>query len=129
MAVKESEIESEIISRVTDNELSCTNAFEIAWRLQIPACDIGAFADRLNLKLVRCQLGLFGYKPDKKIVTAEDFVSKDIESAIRKCLDDGKLLCVKAWEIAGVLNISRFSVSCACEALGIKIKECQLGAF
>lgn len=129
MAVKESEIESEIISRVTDNELSCTNAFEIAWRLQIPACDIGAFANRLNLKLVRCQLGLFGYKPDKKIVTAKDFVSKDLESAIRNYLDDGKLSCVKAWEIAGALNISRFSVSCACEALGIKIKECQLGAF
>ena len=129
MPVKKNDIESEIINRVTDNELSCIDAFEIAWKLQIPVCDIGAAADRLKLKLVKCQLGLFGYKPDKKIVKAEDFVSKELDDAIHKCLDDGKLLCVKSWEIAAALNLSRYSVSCACETLGIKIKECQLGAF
>ncbi|MBU1054929.1 MAG: hypothetical protein KKC46_14040 [Proteobacteria bacterium] len=129
MAIKESDLENEIMSLVADNELSCTDAFEIARRLQVPACDIGAAADRLKLKLARCQLGLFGYKPDKKIVIAEDFVSKELEAAIRNSLYDGKLLCIKAWEIAGTLNITKFSVSCACESLGIKIKECQLGAF
>jgi hypothetical protein len=117
------------MGHVTNSELSCTDAFEIAWKLQIPACDIGTAADRLKLKLAKCQLGLFGYKPDKKIVTAKDIVSKELEDSIRSCLDDGKLLCIKAWEIADTLNMSRFSVSCACEALGIKIKECQLGAF
>ncbi|MBA3037463.1 MAG: hypothetical protein FP814_13360 [Desulfobacterium sp.] len=129
MSLKESEIESEIIKCVADNELSCSDAFEIAWKLQIPACDIGAAADRLNLKLAKCQLGLFGYKPDKKIVKVNDFVPEDLEAAIRNCLDDGKLLCIKSWEIADNLNLSRFSVSCACEALGIKIKDCQIGAF
>lgn len=129
MAIKESDFENEILSHVADNELSCNDAFEIAWRLQVPACDIGVAADRLKLKLVKCQLGLFGYKPDKKIVAADDFVSQELEDAIRNCLDNGKLLCIKAWEIAGTLNIQKFSVSCACESLGIKIKECQLGAF
>jgi hypothetical protein len=122
-------LEKEIMSRVTDNELSCVAAFEIAGKLNVPAKDIGAAADRLKLKLVNCQLGLFGYKPDKKIIKAEETVSAELKAAISNSLEDGRLSCIKAWEIAVKLNIQRFSVSCACETLGIKIKECQLGAF
>lgn len=122
-------LEKEIMSRVTDNELSCVAAFEIAGKLHIPESDIGAAADRLKLKLVNCQLGLFGYKPDKKIVKAEETVSAELKAAISNSLEDGRLSCIKAWGIAAKLKIQRFSVSCACETLKIKIKECQLGAF
>ena len=122
-------LEKEIMSRVTDNELSCVAAFEIAGKLYIPESDIGAAADRLRLKLVNCQLGLFGYKPDKKIVTDQETISAELKAAINNSLEDGRLSCIKAWEIAVKLNIQRFSVSCACETLKIKIKECQLGAF
>jgi len=44
-------------------------------------------------------------------------------------MNDEKLSCAAAWEIAGSLNISRTKVASACEAMGIKIKPCQLGAF
>ena len=56
-------------------------------------------------------------------------VPKELESAINKKLIGGRLTCSSAWEIAGALNIPRMHVSSACEALGIKIKPCQLGAF
>ena len=122
-------LEKEIMNRVTDNELSCVAAFEIAGKLHIRESDIGAAADRLDLKLVNCQLGLFGYKPDKKIVKAQETVSAELKAAISNSLEDGRLSCVKAWAIAAKLKIQKLSVSCACETLKIKINDCQLGAF
>jgi PIN domain nuclease of toxin-antitoxin system len=39
------------------------------------------------------------------------------------------LSCAAAWEIAKKINIPRMKVCAAAEALEIKIKPCQLGAF
>jgi hypothetical protein len=129
MPGKKSLTEKEILNRATNNELSCVTAFEIAGELNIEPKDIGEAADSIKIRLVNCQLGLFGYKPNKKIVKAQETVSEELKAAILKSLTDGKLSCVKSWEIAADLKVSRFSVSCSCETLGIKIKECQLGAF
>jgi hypothetical protein len=129
MPEKNSLLDKEILNRVTDNELSCVATFEIAEKLNVRVKGIGEAADRLKIKLVNCQLGLFGYKPDKKIVKAQETVSAELKAAISNSLEDGRLSCIKAWEIAAKLKIQRFSVSCACETLRIKIKDCQLGAF
>ena len=129
MTENNSLIDKEILNSATGNELPCVAAFEIAGRLNAQAKDIGEAADRLKIELVKCQLGLFGYKPDKKIVKAQESVSEELKAAISKSLAGGKLSCLKAWEIAADFKIPRLSVSCSCEELGIKIKECQLGAF
>lgn len=129
MTEKNNLIDKEILNRAADNELSCSAAFEIAGKLNIPAKDIGEAADRLKVRLVKCQLGLFGYKPDKKIVKATEQVSAELKAAISNCLEDGRISCIKAWGVAAQLKIQKLPVSCACEALKIKIKECQLGAF
>ena len=129
MPEKNSLLDKEILNRVTDNELSCVAGFEIAGKLNVPAKDIGEAADRLKVRIVKCQIGLFGYKPDKKIVKAQETVSAELKAAISNSLEDGRLSCIKAWEIAAKLKIQRFSVSCACETLKIKIRDCQLGAF
>lgn len=129
MTEKNSLLDKEILNRVTDNELSCVAAFEIAGKLNIRAKDIGEAADRLKIKIVKCQLGLFGYKPDKKTVKPAENVSAELKASINDSLESGKLSCIKAWEIATKLKIQKFSVSCACETMKIKIKECQLGAF
>jgi len=42
---------------------------------------------------------------------------------------DERLPCAAAWDIAAQAGISKMALSAACEALGIKIKPCQLGAF
>jgi hypothetical protein len=129
MTEKNSLLDKEIMNRVTDNELSCVAAFEIAEKLNTRPIDIGEAADRLKIRLVKCQLGLFGYKPDKRIVKAAETVTPELKDAINKSLEGGKLPCAKAWEIASQLKVQRFAVSCACEALKIRIRECQLGAF
>jgi len=85
--------------------------------------------DLLDLRLSKCQLGLFGYQPAKKVVKARAPENREIEGAIRDALDDGKLACRDAWDIAGRIKVPKMAVSGACESLGLKIKPCQLGAF
>ena len=85
--------------------------------------------DLLKIKLAKCQLGLFGYTPERVIVKPADKVSPELEYAIRGRLVDERLPCAQAWEIAEELSLKKMDVSCAAEALGIKIKPCQLGAF
>jgi hypothetical protein len=52
-----------------------------------------------------------------------------MEEVIRDALDNDRLTCARAWEIAKKLGIGKMEVSSACEALEIKISSCQLGAF
>ncbi|MGD1987495.1 MAG: hypothetical protein PVF30_13460, partial [Desulfobacterales bacterium] len=89
----------------------------------------GKTADLLEMTLAKCQLGLFGYKPNKKIVKAKAPENSDLEKAIRDALIDGKLPCRKAWDIARRQDLSKMAISAVCEHLKIKIKPCQLGAF
>jgi len=61
-------IKEKIISQTKNNELACAKAFKIADELNVSAAEVGKTADLLEMRLAKCQLGLFGYKPEKKIV-------------------------------------------------------------
>jgi hypothetical protein len=112
-----------------ETALPCAVAFEIAARLGAQPAGIGAAADRLNIRLTKCQLGLFGYTPAKKIVEPAAVVEPEFEQAIRSKLTGGRLACRDAWDLAQAFRRPKLAVSAACEALGVKIKPCQLGAF
>ena len=125
----DSRIRDALSQQAQHNEVPCAVAFKIAESLQVLPADVGKTADLLELELVKCQLGLFGYKPDKKIVKPRAAQSPDLEKTIRDSLIDGKLPCRTAWEIASSHDLSKMAISAICEHLGIKIKPCQLGAF
>ncbi len=112
-----------------NGEVACAVAFQIAEELKLSPAEIGKTIDLLDFKITKCQLGLFGYGPDKKAVKPEAPENKQLEAAIRDNLVDEKLACRDAWNIASRFNVSKMTVSAACEALAIKIKPCQLGAF
>jgi len=122
-------IKDHIDRRTKDNELPCAVAFKIAAELNVSPVEVGKTADLLEIMLVKCQLGLFGYTPQKKIVKPKAAESPDLESAIRDARVDGKLSCEDAWEIARRFDVSKMIVSSICEQLNIKVKPCQLGAF
>ena len=126
---RDSLIEAEILKRAKNNELPCAVAFEIAAVLEITADGVGISADLINFRLTKCQLGLFGYHPNKKIVKPLSPVDPDLETAIMDARTDDNLPCKSAWNIASRFNIRKMTVSGACEALKVKIKPCQLGAF
>jgi hypothetical protein len=118
-----------LVRSTKNSELPCAVAFRLADELQKPPSAIGEAADLLGIRLVKCQMGLFGYTPEKKIVKAAAAVDAQLEDAIRHRLEGGALACRTAWSLAEAFKINRMGVSAACEALGIKVKPCQLGAF
>jgi hypothetical protein len=122
-------VKEKINQKTKKGEVACAVAFQIAEELKLSPAEIGMALDLLEVKLAKCQLGLFGYKPEKKIVAPQRPHDRDLEGALRAALVDGKLSCRSAWDIALQFNVSKMSVSAACEAFDIKIKPCQLGAF
>lgn len=128
-AKPDSVIKNEILKRTHKNEVPCAVAFEIAKELRVSADAVGMTVDLINYRLVKCQLGLFGYQPKKKIVKPQHTVTEDLKNAISEALVQGRLSCKSAWDIASRFEVHKMKVSGACEAMGVKIKPCQLGAF
>ena len=122
-------IKNEILKQNKDGKLSCLIAFQIADSLRVAPSEVGKTVDLLNFRLNKCQLGLYGYKPQKKIVKAKKPEDQNLKKAIQTGLVEGRLLCISAWEIASRFNVHKMIVSSACEAMNIKITKCQLGAF
>jgi len=122
-------VKQKIEDKTKNNEISCAVAFQIAEELKATAADVGKGIDLLDIRLVKCQLGLFGYSPGKKAVKPKSPQSRDLEEAIRLALVEKKLSCRATWDIAHRFKVPKMAVSAACEALNIKIKPCQLGAF
>jgi hypothetical protein len=53
----------------------------------------------------------------------------DLEKKIRESLVEGKLPCATAFQIAKDLKVTTREIGDACNALGIKVRSCQLGCF
>jgi hypothetical protein len=123
------EIAAVLGERVRSGELACAVAFAVAEELGKTPQQVGKAADLLGFRLVKCQLGLFGYAPEKKIVKPKRPGNPELAAAIREAAAKGRLSCRETWQIAARFGIRKMAVSSACEALGQKIKPCQLGAF
>ena len=109
--------------------VSCEKAHAVAHQLNKDPHEAGRTLDLQNRPIIRCQLGLFGYTPHKRIVKPARELAPDLADEIRAARVDGRLPCRAAWEIADRRGIERLKVAEACEALKIKIGACQLGAF
>ena len=117
-------------TKLTSGELACADAERISGDLGVTMAEVGRTADLMEIRIGRCQLGLFGYDaPGGRIVRPADGVEPALDAAIRGRLSNGRLPCSAAWEIAADRKIPRLNVSSACETLKIKVKPCQLGAF
>jgi len=118
-----------IKEKMSENTISCAEAHSIAAKLDADPADVGAAIDLLEVRINKCQLGLFGYGKQKNIPALSDKINPEIESAIKSSLVKGRLTCSAAWEISKRFNVSKAMVAAACETMKIKISACQLGAF
>lgn len=125
----EKRIADAVKKRAVGSEINCADAAAIAENLHVEMLKVGETIDLLEIRLMRCQLGLFGFFGKKLIVEPAAAVSPELEKAIYGSLVDGRLPCLSAWRIADGMSIARMDVTSACEALKIRIKPCQLGAF
>ncbi len=122
-----------IQARLADGMLACASAFAIAHDLEVEPLTVGKAADVLQIRLNRCQLGLFGY-PGKQGWDNSNVAALPVPYGLPEALTSAKdaaghLSCAKAWEIASEFEISRMQVGYLADKLGIKITPCQLGAF
>jgi hypothetical protein len=122
-------IAQEIRAQVLEGGIFCAIAFKIARDLSVSPSDLGRNADLLELPILKCQLGLFGYPPQGKVVKPAQSMAPDLEKAIQEELVNGRLSCAAAFTLAAKCKVPKMVISSACEKMRIKINSCQLGAF
>lgn len=123
-------IAAAIEEKQTNGRITCAAAHAIASKLGCSPRMVGKNIDLLEMRIAKCQLGLFGHGSVRgKAVAKSPAVAVELETAIRAAMDGDRMTCRAAWDVAERLNLKRLDVACACEALEIKIGQCQLGAF
>ena len=123
-----SDVKEAVQAKIKDGSILCSEAFRVKDQLEAEPSEIGFTIDMLEVRIKGCQLGLFGHKGGKTLKGMNE-ISVELKSEIESIMQDKRILCRDAWEIADRLNMKKLSVSSACEHMGIKIKGCQLGAF
>ncbi len=126
-------LETEIRANLREGKLPCAVAWRVAERMGVERRAVGEMADRLDIRISHCQLGLFGYGEKRlgqhKAVKPPEHLEPALADAIRAAARDGKVTCAQLFDIAGRLGRPAMDASAHAEALGIKIAQCQLGCF
>jgi hypothetical protein len=120
-------LESAIRDALKDGYLSCPTAWKIAHDMGIPKIAIGPVMDRQGTRIANCQLGFF--RVDKSPYDANSEPSEEAKTALRDLNAAGKLNCAEIFELAKNLKTQPIQLSNAASALGLKIRNCQLGCF
>ena len=123
------DISNAIERKAPGDRISCAAAFKIVEEQTTTPEAVGFTLDILEKRITKCQLGLFGYEPYKKVIKKMKEMPADLEEAVKAESANKRISCRTAWDIADSLGIKKMNVSAACETLGIKISSCQLGAF
>ena len=118
-----------VADNLADGTITCMAAHEISRALAVAPSQIGVAIDLQEGRLIKCQLGLFGYGQGKKKVKPAPHVEAAVRTAIENHAVDGCLACKDAWHLAREYGMPKLAMANASESLGIKIKPCQLGAF
>ena len=117
-----------------EGSIACADAHAVAAALGISPQELGALVDETTAyRFDRCQLGLFGYGQKGteayKIVQAATYCPPAIVAAITERALDGRVPCVALWEVAAQFRYPRLGIANIVQALGLKVKPCQLGCF
>ncbi len=123
------ELKQKLQQKIEDGKISCAAAHALAVELNVVPEKIGIAIDLMEARIHKCQLGLFGYQPEKCIVKPAATPFPEVETAVNDNLEKGRIACEKCWQIADRLGKKKMDVSSVCESMGIKITKCQLGAF
>ena len=128
----------DIVSRVealaVDGQVSCARLHALAAKLGVTPLEVGRAVDeRTDLRIYRCQLGVFGFGPKAQglhcIARPTEHVPEEIAEAVRARAADGRIPCRDAWDIAERFEYPYLAMGNILEAMGIRVKPCQLGAF
>lgn len=124
-------IEAAVLSILRDGRLPCSFAFRLAETHDWTSAQLGAEANRLDVRISRCQLGLFGYDSfrQKRLVQHLAEVPGDVTVSLRAAAVDSQIACAALWRIAEEHGLPRIAIACAAETLELRVTPCQLGCF
>ncbi|MCK5828146.1 hypothetical protein KAH43_06430, partial [Candidatus Bipolaricaulota bacterium] len=125
-------IESVVLSSLRDGRLPCAFAFRLASEHDWTPAQVGEEATRLDVRISRCQLGLFGYDcfRQKGFVQQLSEVPGDVTVSLHAAASDTQqIACAALWRIAEEHGLPRIVIACAAETLSLRISPCQLGCF
>lgn len=112
-----------------DGRVSCAVAHDIAADLGVTPAAVGMTMDLLDYRIIKCQMGIFGYGPEKKIVEPAADINAELRDMVLGAARESRISCASCWKVAESLGMQKIAVAAACDTLGLKIKPCQLGAF
>lgn len=120
----------EAIQEVEDEGcVGCAVAHDLAEELEVTPAAVGRTLDLMEYRIVKCQMGIFGYTTEKKILRPATKVDEHLRERLEAATSKGRISCAVCWKIAESLGLQKIEVAAGCETLGLKIKPCQLGAF
>ncbi len=122
------ELKKQIEAQAKNKIINCASAHKAASLAGVSPKTIGIQIDLMEYRLSRCQLGLFGYK-DQKRLNPDIEISPSLSKKIDDVAPNGRISCEACWELADKENLSKLDMGSACEKKNMKIKPCQLGAF
>lgn len=128
-AAPDPELAAALSEAAENGRITCAAAFRIVETLGVDPGDLGVTADLLEIRIIHCQLGLFGFEPEKRIVRPAEEVPADLRARLEKAVAGGRISCASLWEIADESGLGRMTVAAACERLTLKVGPCQIGAF
>ena len=126
-------LQDQLRAAANEDQLSCALAHNLAREWGVMPEDLGAAAKKLGTRIIRCQMGLFGFgpkgTPSYRVVQPADHIPEALSVEVQAALIDGRLPCRVAWELGRRHGLAYRRIGDVLEALGIKVKLCQLGQF
>lgn len=122
-------LESEVKASLVDGYLPCSIALEVAREQKVAPKAVGDVVNRLEIRIINCQLDCFGLKKAVHHELEGESISETVAERIKSCLVNGRLPCVVAFKLGRELVVNLKEISDAANKLKIKIVSCQLGCF
>ena len=126
-------LQDQLRAAANEDPLSCALAHKLALEWKVTPEELGVAARELGIRITRCQMGLFGYgpkgTPSYRVVQPADHVPEALSVEVQAALIDGRLPCRVAWELGRRHGLAYRRIGDVLEALGIKVRPCQLGQF
>jgi hypothetical protein len=124
-----SRLEKAVMAAVKDGCVACPAGWKVARDAEVSRLDVGAMIDRLGIRVADCQLGCFKVSKTPYDGTETESCGEEVIRRVAALGARGELTCASAFALAGELNVKPMSVADAANALGFKVRQCQLGCF
>jgi hypothetical protein len=123
------ELEKQVQASLVNGYLPCPIAWKIAWETGVTRKAVGEVADRLGIRVSDCQIGFFSKLKTPNFETGYQLPDERVTDVLKQLDQNEALTCEKVFLIARQYELKPLDISRKAGAIGIKIRDCQLGCF